>query len=116
MDLVSQHFRPEFINRIDDAVVFHSLTQEQIAHIALIQIGHLKQRLRDQNIGLELSDEALHYLAEIGFDPVYGARPLKRVILQKLENPMAHSLLNGEFKPGMIIHVDIKDRQLFFKI
>ncbi len=116
MDLVSQHFRPEFINRIDDAVVFHSLTQEQIAHIALIQIEHLKQRLRDQNIGLELSDEALHYLAETGFDPVYGARPLKRVILQKLENPMAQSLLNGEFKSGMIIHVDIKDGQLLFKI
>jgi ATP-dependent Clp protease ATP-binding subunit ClpB len=116
MDLVSQHFRPEFINRIDDAVVFHSLTEEQIANIALIQIGHLKQRLQAQNIGLELSKEVLTYLAETGFDPVYGARPLKRVILQKLENPMAQSLLNGEFKPGVTIHVDIKDGRLTFQI
>ena len=115
MTLVAQHFRPEFINRIDDAVVFHALTKEQIAGIALIQIQHLKQRLSLQNIGLELSDSAVSYLADIGFDPVYGARPLKRVILQKLENPMAQSLLNGAFKPGITIHVDCKNGELSFK-
>ena len=115
MDLVAQHFRPEFINRIDDSVVFHALTQAEIAHIATIQLKHLQQRLGLQNITLHLSPEALQYLADVGFDPVYGARPLKRVILQKLENPLAQSLLNGEFKPGDQIEVALKDTQLEFK-
>lgn len=114
MDLVGQHFRPEFINRIDDCVVFHSLTQAEIAHIASIQLKHLQQRLHDQNIALHLSEEALQYLGDIGFDPVYGARPLKRVILQKLENPLAQSLLNGEFKSGDTIEVSLKNTQLDF--
>lgn len=114
MDLVGQHFRPEFINRIDDCVVFHSLTQAEIAHIASIQIKHLQQRLHAQNIALDLSAEALQYLGDIGFDPVYGARPLKRVILQKLENPLAQSLLNGEFKSGDTIEVSLKQTQLDF--
>ncbi|MGV3740495.1 MAG: ATP-dependent chaperone ClpB [Gammaproteobacteria bacterium] len=114
MDLVGQHFRPEFINRIDDAVVFHSLTQAEIANIAAIQIEHLQQRLKQQNITLLLSKEALQYLADVGFDPVYGARPLKRVILQRLENPLAQSLLNGEFRSGDTIEVSLKDTQLDF--
>jgi ATP-dependent Clp protease ATP-binding subunit ClpB len=114
MDLVAQHFRPEFINRIDDSVVFHSLNQAEIAHIASIQIAHLQQRLKDQNITLELSAEALQYLADVGFDPVYGARPLKRVILQKLENPLAQSLLNGQFGAGDNIVVSLKNTQLDF--
>ena len=115
MDLVAQHFRPEFINRIDDSVVFHALTQGEIAHIAAIQIQHLQQRLHDQNIGLQLSEEALQYLADIGFDPVYGARPLKRVILQKLENPLAQSLLNGAFRSGDTIVVSMKGTELDFQ-
>ena len=115
MELVGQHFRPEFINRIDDCVVFHALTKEQIANIALIQISHLQQRLGAQNITLNLDAQAIAYLAEIGFDPVYGARPLKRVILQKLENPLAQSLLNGAFKSGDRITVRLKDDQLYFK-
>ena len=114
MDLVGQHFRPEFINRIDDAVVFHSLTQSEIANIASIQIEHLQQRLKQQNITLLLSKEALQYLADAGFDPVYGARPLKRVILQKLENPLAQSILNGAFRSGDTIEVNIKNTQLDF--
>jgi ATP-dependent Clp protease ATP-binding subunit ClpB len=115
MELVGQHFRPEFINRIDDSVVFHALTKEQIANIALIQIDYLKQRLQQQNITLHLTPEALAYLAEAGFDPVYGARPLKRTIQQKLENPLAQALLTGQFKPGESVVVSLVDEQLEFK-
>ncbi|CZH95784.1 ATP-dependent chaperone ClpB [Legionella pneumophila] len=109
MDLVSQHFRPEFINRIDESVVFHSLTKEQIAKIAAIQINYLHHRLKQQNITLEVTSEALSHLAEAGFDPVYGARPLKRTVQQKLENPLAQSLLTGKFKSGDTIIVSYKD-------
>ncbi|GGI79596.1 ATP-dependent chaperone ClpB [Legionella impletisoli] len=115
MEQVRQHFRPEFINRIDDSVVFHALTKEQIADIASIQIEHLKQRLKEQNMTLEVKPKALDYLAEAGFDPVYGARPLKRVIQQQLENPLAQSILTGQFKPGERIVVDYKDDTLQIK-
>ncbi|AMV14494.1 ATP-dependent chaperone ClpB [Legionella pneumophila serogroup 1] len=114
MDLVSQHFRPEFINRIDESVVFHSLTKEQIAKIAAIQINYLHHRLKQQNITLEVTSEALSHLAEAGFDPVYGARPLKRTIQQKLENPLAQSLLTGKFKSGDTIIVSYKDEVMEF--
>ncbi|MDI9817666.1 MULTISPECIES: ATP-dependent chaperone ClpB [unclassified Legionella] len=116
MGVVSQHFRPEFINRIDDTVVFHSLAKEQIAAIAAIQIDYLRQRLREQNITLEVSAEALAHLAAAGFDPVYGARPLKRTIQQKLENPLAQDLLTGKFKSGDTIEVGWKDENLQFKV
>jgi len=105
MDLVSQQFRPEFINRIDDSVVFHALTQDQIKNIAHIQLEHLEQRLLQQDIHLKLTPEAINFLAEAGYDPVYGARPLKRVIQQKVENPLAQALLTGQFKPGDTIEV-----------
>ncbi|MHA3321396.1 ATP-dependent chaperone ClpB [Legionella pneumophila] len=114
MDLVSQHFRPEFINRIDESVVFHSLAKEQIAKIAAIQINYLHHRLKQQNITLEVTSEALSHLAEAGFDPVYGARPLKRTIQQKLENPLAQSLLTGKFKSGDTIIVSYKDGVMEF--
>ncbi|CDZ78612.1 Heat shock protein F84.1 [Legionella massiliensis] len=114
MEIVGQHFRPEFINRIDDTVVFHPLAKEQIATIAAIQISHLQARLAQQNISLELSPEALSHLAEAGFDPVYGARPLKRTIQQKLENPLAQALLLGEFKSGDRIEVIWKEDKLHF--
>ena len=114
MELVGQHFRPEFINRIDDSVVFHALTQDQIANIAAIQIDYLQQRLNQQDIKLNVSPEALIYLAEKGFDPVYGARPLKRSIQQKLENPLAQALLTGEFKPGDVIKVTCGSDGLIF--
>lgn len=112
MDIVGQHFRPEFINRIDDSVVFHSLTKEQIASIAAIQIYHLQQRLHQQNMKLDLSHEVLSYLAEAGFDPVYGARPLKRTLQQKLENPLAEALLMGEYIPGDTIKIDMEEGHL----
>ena len=115
MELVGQHFRPEFINRIDDSVVFHALTEQQIANIALIQISFLQQRLTVQNIVLHVTDQALTHLAEAGFDPVYGARPLKRVIQQQLENPLAQALLTGKFKSGDTIAVSLKDDALEFK-
>ncbi len=114
MELVGQHFRPEFINRIDDCVVFHSLSQDQIAGIATIQIGMLQHRLMQQNIQITITPEALTHLGEMGFDPVYGARPLKRVIQQKLENPLAQALLMGEFKSGDTIAVSWKDERLVF--
>jgi len=114
MELVGQHFRPEFINRIDDSVVFHALTKEQIANIAAIQIGHLQARLHSQNITLHVETNALDYLADAGYDPVYGARPLKRTVQQKLENPLAQALLTGQFISGDTITVSLKDEQLLF--
>ncbi|MGL6036437.1 MAG: AAA family ATPase, partial [Legionella sp.] len=114
MEVVGQHFRPEFINRIDDTVVFHALGEEQIAQIAAIQINYLHKRLKQQDIDLEVTPAALAYLAEAGFDPVYGARPLKRTIQQKLENPLAQALLNGAFKSGETIKVDYSNEQLHF--
>lgn len=114
MELVSQHFRPEFINRIDETVVFHSLAKEQIAKIAAIQIAYLHKRLKLQDINLDVAPEALEHLAEAGFDPVYGARPLKRTIQQKLENPLAQALLTGKFKSGETIKVTYKNKVLEF--
>ncbi len=116
MGIVAEHFRPEFINRIDDAVVFHALDKEQITTIAAIQINYLKNRLEQQDIHIDVKPKALEYLAEAGFDPVYGARPLKRIIQQKLENPLAQSLLKGDFKPGDTVMVDFEDDKLVFKV
>lgn len=106
MEIVGQHFRPEFINRLDEVVVFHPLERDQIRTIANIQLDYLKRRLREHQLELEISDKALDYLAATGFDPVYGARPLKRVIQQTVENPLAQSILNGQYLPGAVIHVD----------
>jgi len=107
MEQVSAHFRPEFINRIDETVVFHPLTQEQIRVIAQIQLQGLIERLKEKDLNLEISDYALDELGAIGFDPVYGARPLKREIQQVIENPIARSLLAGEFAPGDSIRVKV---------
>jgi len=114
MDIVGQHFRPEFINRVDETVVFHPLGREQIRTIAKIQIEHLRQRLHEQDIELQITDVALDKLGEAGFDPVYGARPLKRAIQQYLENPLAHQLLLGEYVAGDVIEVGVKDGELTF--
>ncbi|HHT0593106.1 TPA: ATP-dependent chaperone ClpB [Legionella anisa] len=114
MEMVRQHFRPEFINRIDDTVVFHSLAKDQIAKIAAIQIGYLQKRLKQQEIHLDVTQEALSHLAEAGFDPVYGARPLKRTIQQQLENPLAQDILTGKFKSGDTIKVTYKDGGMKF--
>ncbi len=114
MEIVGQHFRPEFINRIDDTIVFRPLTQEQIREIAKIQIGRLKSRLAEREITLEISDDALAYLGEAGFDPIYGARPLKRAIQQHLEDALAKDLLEGKYAPGDTIQVGLVNGELGF--
>ena len=114
MDVVGQHFRPEFINRVDEAVVFHPLGREQIRAITEIQISYLRKRLADRDMGLEISKGALDRLGEAGFDPVYGARPLKRAIQQQLENPLAQEILAGVFGPGDVIHVNVASDGLTF--
>ena len=115
MEVVGAHFRPEFINRIDEAVVFHPLGREQIRSITAIQIGYLRERLAERELGLELTEAALDRLGEAGFDPVYGARPLKRAIQQQLENPLAQEILAGRFHPGQVIQVDVDGGQLSFR-
>jgi ATP-dependent Clp protease ATP-binding subunit ClpB len=114
MEIVRQAFRPEFINRLDEIVVFHPLDEDQIRAIARIQIGYLKDRLADRDMQLDVSDAALDLLGEAGFDPVYGARPLKRAIRAQLENPLAQEILAGHFKPGDTVQVDVQDGQLSF--
>jgi len=114
MEVVSQHFRPEFINRVDEIVVFHALDREQIRMIAGIQLGYLKRRLAAVDLELELSEAAIDALGEAGFDPVYGARPLKRAIQQELENPLAQKILAGEFEPGSVIRADVANGQIVF--
>ncbi|MDH5301588.1 MAG: ATP-dependent chaperone ClpB [Gammaproteobacteria bacterium] len=115
MDVVGQHFRPEFINRVDDVVVFHPLGRAQIHSIANIQIAYLRKRLQDRDMDLSLTDQALDFLAEAGYDPVYGARPLKRAIQQNIENPLAQAILSGQFMPGDVIEVVRGEVALDFK-
>ncbi len=115
MEVVRVAFRPEFINRLDEIVVFHPLDSAQIRAIARIQIHYLQKRLGDRDMGLEVSDAALDHLGEAGFDPVYGARPLKRAIRAQLENPLAQEILSGKFGPGDLVEVDVRDGQLSFK-
>jgi len=107
MESVNSHFRPEFINRIDEIVVFHALGQAQMAGIADIQIDRLRRRLQDRELDITLSDAAMHQLVSVGYDPVYGARPLKRAIQQEIENPLSLKLLAGDFVAGDIIQVDV---------
>ncbi len=114
LEVVGQHFRPEFINRVDEIVVFHPLAREQIRLIVDLQIVRLKKRLEEKSLQLQISDSALDYLAEVGYDPVYGARPLKRAIQQSLENPLALDMLAGKFLPGHTIVVDKGEGQLVF--
>lgn len=107
MNAVNQHFRPEFVNRIDEIVVFHPLGQEQMAGIADIQLSRLRKRLQERDMDIVLSDEAMKKLIAVGYDPVYGARPLKRAIQQEIENPLSLKLLSGEFVAGDTIKVDV---------
>ena len=112
---VRGHFRPEFVNRIDEIVVFHALDQKNIGAIAKIQLHTLEQRLAKLDIGLEITDAALHKLAEAGFDPVYGARPLKRAIQQEVENPLSKAILEGRFGPKDTIQIDVAGSELGFR-
>jgi ATP-dependent Clp protease ATP-binding subunit ClpB len=115
MEIVAQHFRPEFINRVDDVVVFHPLSQEHIRAIVDIQLGYLYERLAERDMTIILSDSAREKLAQAGFDPVYGARPLKRAIQQQIENPLAQEILQGKFQPGDTIEVGVAEDQLEFR-
>ena len=115
MHEVGSHFRPEFVNRIDDVVVFHPLGREHIRKIVDIQLGYLHARLADRDIRIHLSEAARDKLADAGFDPVYGARPLKRAIQQQVENPLAQEILQGKFKPGDVIEVGVTDDRLDFR-
>jgi ATP-dependent Clp protease ATP-binding subunit ClpB len=114
MEIVGQHFRPEFINRIDDVVVFHPLEAEHIRKIVDIQLRLLHRRLAERDIAFELDDRARDRLAQAGFDPVYGARPLKRAIQQQLENPLAQRILRGDFGPGDVVCVSADGEGLTF--
>lgn len=114
MDAVNAHFRPEFINRIDEAVVFDPLAKEQIAGIAEIQLGRLRARLAERNLDLVLDKAAMDKLISVGFDPVYGARPLKRAIQRWIENPLAQQILAGKFMPKTTIHATVKDVEIVF--
>ena len=113
MEVVAAHFRPEFINRIDETVVFHSLGKEHMAGIAKIQLGRLEKRLAERDLKLDISPAALDQLVEVGYDPTFGARPLKRAIQTYLENPLAQRILAGDFLPGSTVHVDYKDGEGF---
>ncbi|MGN6150931.1 MAG: ATP-dependent chaperone ClpB [Lysobacteraceae bacterium] len=114
MGVVQAHFRPEFINRLDDIVVFHPLDKAQIRSIAKIQLRGLEKRLAERGIRLELAEKALDFLGNVGFDPVYGARPLKRAIQQQIENPLAQKILGGDYGNGDVVHVDADAGRLVF--
>jgi ATP-dependent Clp protease ATP-binding subunit ClpB len=114
MEVVGSHFRPEFINRVDEVVVFHPLGREQIRSITSIQLDDLRSRMAERDLKLEVSEAALDRLGEAGFDPVYGARPLKRAIQHQVENPLAQSILSGQFLPGDTVRVDVAGDGLTF--
>jgi ATP-dependent Clp protease ATP-binding subunit ClpB len=114
MEIVGQHFRPEFINRVDDIVVFHPLGREQLRSIVDIQLGYLRKRLADRDLAITLDDAARDLLGIAGFDPVYGARPLKRAIQSQVENQLAQRILRGEYPPGSNVAITAKDGVLVF--
>jgi len=114
LEVLRGHFRPEFLNRIDDIVVFHPLTPEQLATIVELQVRQLSGRLQDKHITLVLTDRAKQHLARVGYDVVYGARPLKRLLVREIINPLALKLLDGTVKEGQTVRVDEKDGRLVF--
>jgi ATP-dependent Clp protease ATP-binding subunit ClpB len=114
MEIVGRHFRPEFINRIDETVVFHPLGREQIRSITNIQVGYMRKRLLERHMDIEFTEAALDKIGEAGFDPVYGARPLKRAIQQRVENPLAQKILAGEFTAEDVIVVDASGEDIVF--
>ncbi len=115
LEALNQHFRPEFLNRVDEIIIFHSLSLDDLVQIVDIQLRHLEKRLAEHKITVHVTDEAQRYLAEKGYDPVYGARPLKRVIQRELQDPLAKEMLEGKFMDGDTIKVDVQDGQLRFE-
>ena len=114
MAAVKKTFRPEFINRIDEIIVFHELTEEQLRSIVDLMAKDLQERLAERNLAVEITQKAKAWLAKVGYDPVYGARPLRRAIEQHVENPLSTRLLKGEFKQGDTIKVDLRNDNLTF--
>ncbi|HFD39623.1 MAG TPA: AAA family ATPase, partial [Anaerolineae bacterium] len=115
MQALRRHFRPEFLNRIDEIIIFHGLTKEHLKQIVDIQIERLKKLMADRRLEIELTDAAKELLAEEGYDPAYGARPLKRVIQRRVQDPLALKLLQGEFQEGDTVRIDARDGQLIFE-
>ena len=113
-EALRQHFRPEFLNRLDETILFHSLRQEELRQIVELQVARLATRLEDRKLGLQLSTAALDWLAGVGYDPVYGARPLKRAIQRQLETPIAKGILAGRFPTGGTVRVEADGDQLRF--
>jgi ATP-dependent Clp protease ATP-binding subunit ClpB len=114
---LDRSFRPEFLNRVDETILFHSLTQEDLVQIVDIQLSQLKTRLRERGLDIDVGAAVRRHLAILGFDPVYGARPLKRVIQRELQDTLALALLKGEFREGDTVHVDLRgDRLLFSRL
>ncbi|MBI4715047.1 MAG: AAA family ATPase, partial [Nitrospirae bacterium] len=114
LEALHAHFRPEFLNRIDDTIIFHTLSRAQLREIVEIQVESLRRRLEEKGITLRLTDAAKDYLASEGYDPTFGARPLKRVIQREVQNPLALKLLEGVFKEGETVAADVKDGRLEF--
>ncbi len=115
MSAMQENFRPEFLNRIDEMIIFHALSKDQLREIVKLQTKYLEDRLQEQNLSLKLSEEALDFLAEVGYDPVYGARPLRRAVQRYMETPIAKSLLRGEFSEGDTLFADVTDERLTFQ-
>jgi ATP-dependent Clp protease ATP-binding subunit ClpB len=115
LDQLSKHFRPEFLNRVDEIIVFHALSEEHLKKIVDIQLSGLRARLEERHIQLELSEDARAHLVQAGYDPTYGARPLKRAIQREIENPLARKLLAGELRDGQIVHVDVRNGSIVFE-
>ena len=105
------HFRPEFLNRVDEIIVFHALSEEHLKKIVLIQLGRLRERLEERHITLELTDAAQTHLVHVGYDPAYGARPLKRTLQKELENTLGRQILEGKIKDGQTVVVDYDDKK-----
>jgi ATP-dependent Clp protease ATP-binding subunit ClpB len=115
MEAMRQHFRPEFLNRVDEIITFHSLSREDLLQIVDIQSGRLRKLLAERKIELTLTEAAKKHLAEVGYDPTFGARPLKRVIQREVQDPLAMALLQGEFQDGSHIRVDFREETIVFE-
>jgi ATP-dependent Clp protease ATP-binding subunit ClpB len=111
-DALHAHFRPEFLNRLDETIIFHSLRREELRKIVALQVNRLRERLEDRKLNLEISETAADWLANAGYDPVYGARPLKRAIQRELETPIAKSILAGQYGDSQTVRVDVRDEKL----
>jgi ATP-dependent Clp protease ATP-binding subunit ClpB len=116
MDVVRAHFRPEFLNRLDEIILFHRLGQAHMAPIVDLQMARVGALLKDRKITLDLSDAAKRWLGRVGYDPVYGARPLKRAVLRFVQDPLADRLLAGEIPDGHVVHIDEGDGGLTFRV